>query len=301
MGILDDKVALVTGASRGIGRGIAIGLAREGAQITITARTMTPGDAPVLDDDGRRVPGSLAETLETLGDMKADALALPADLANLESVGGLVSQTVERFGRIDIVANSAMGFADDFEGTSFWKSPVTDWDAQNAVGVRSHYLTSYFAAPYMVDQGNGLIVNISSAGAIGEFYNVGFRVAHGANNRLAKAMAFDLKDHGVAALALWPRWVLTERVKLAAEKNHPGFHVEKSELADADTPELIGEAIARLAVDPTLMEKSGHVQLIAELAEEYDLVDADGRKPRIDDFTRELRDKIDRIEAALGW
>ena len=169
------------------------------------------------------------------------------------------------------------------------------------MGVRSHYLTSYFAAPYMVDRGNGLIVNISSAGAIGEFYNVGFRVAHGANNRLAKAMAFDLKDHGVAALALWPRWVLTERVKLAAEKNHPGFHVEKSELADADTPELIGEAIARLAVDPTLMEKSGHVQLIAELAEEYDLVDADGRKPRIDDFTRELRDKIDRIEAALGW
>ncbi len=301
MGILDDKVALVTGASRGIGRGIAIGLAHEGAQITITARTMTPGDAPVLDDDGRRVPGSLAETLEALGEMGADALALPADLANEESVSGLVSQTVERFGRIDIVANCAMGFADDFEGTSFWESPVTDWDAQNAVGVRSHYLTSYFAAPHMVDQGSGLIVIISSAGAIGEFYNVGFRVAHGANNRLAKAMAFDLKDHGVAALALWPRWVLTERVKLAAEKNHPGFHVEKSELADADTPELIGEAIARLAVDPTLMEKSGHVQLIAELAEEYDLVDADGGKPRIDDFTRELRDKIDRIEAVLGW
>ena len=69
----------------------------------------------------------------------------------------------------------------------------------------------------------------------------------------------------------------------------------------ADTPELIGEAIARLAVDPKLREKSGHVQLIAELAEEYELVDADGREPRIDDFSRELRDKLDRIEAALGW
>jgi NAD(P)-dependent dehydrogenase (short-subunit alcohol dehydrogenase family) len=209
---------------------VAIGLAREGARVAITARTMTPGDAPVLDGDGRRVPGSLAETLEALDAEGAEALALPADLADAASVGGLVGQTVERFGRIDILANCAMGFPEDYEGTSFWESPVTDWDAQNAVGVRSHYLTGYFAAPQMVAQGSGLIVNISSAGAIEEYYNIGFRVAHGANSRLAKAMAFDLKDHGVAALALWPRWVLTERVKLAAEQNHPGFHVEKSEL-----------------------------------------------------------------------
>jgi NAD(P)-dependent dehydrogenase (short-subunit alcohol dehydrogenase family) len=221
MGILDDKVALVTGASRGIGRGAAIALASEGARVAITSRTMRPGDAPVLDGDGRRVPGSLAETLEALGATATDGLALPADLANVESVSGLVTKTVEKLGRIDILADCAM--------------------------------------------------------------------------------AFDLKDHGVAALALWPRWVLTERVKLAAEKKHPGFHVEESELVDADTPELIGRAIARLAVDPKLMEKSGHVQLIAELADEYDLVDADGRKPRIDEFTRELRDKVDCIEDALGW
>jgi dehydrogenase/reductase SDR family protein 1 len=153
MGILDDKVALVAGASRGIGRGIAIGLARQGARVAITARTMTPGDAPLLDSDGRRVPGSLAEALKSLDEIGAGAIALPVDMTNVDSVSGLVSQTVAKFGRLDILANCAMGFPADYEGTSFWESPVTDWDAQNVVGVRSHYLTSYFAAPHLIEPG----------------------------------------------------------------------------------------------------------------------------------------------------
>ncbi len=300
MDILSGKVALVTGASRGVGRGVAIGLARAGARVAITARTATGDVAPRLDG-GRQVPGSLAETLDAVRAAGAEALSVPADLADADSVGELVAATLGHFGRIDIVANCAMGFPEDYEGTEFWKSPAADWDIQNTVGVRSHYLTGYHAARHMVAQGSGLIVHVSTAGAIEEYYNLGFRVAHAANTRLAKGMAFDLRSHGVAAIALWPRWVLTERVRLAAEGSHPGFHVKTSELADADTPELIGDAIARLAVDPRLMEKSGHVQLIAELAEEYGLVDAGGRVPAVDDFTRELRRKLDRIEPALGW
>ena len=301
MAILDGKVALVTGASRGIGRGVALALAREGAKVAITARTREPDDAPALAGTDRRVPGSLAETRQAILAEGGAALALPADLADLAGVEALVAGTLEHFGGLDIVVNSAMGFPKDYEGMEFWKSPPEDWDAQNSVGVRSHYLVSRFAAPHMVSQGSGLIVQVSTAGAISEYYNLAFRAAHAANTRLAKAMAYDLKDHGVAAIALWPRWVLTERVKLAARQEHPGFQVPVDELEDADTPELLGQAIARLAVDPRLMEKSGHIQLIAELADAYGLVEADGKKPRIDDFSRELREKINRIEACLDW
>jgi len=301
MPLLENRVAIVTGASRGIGRGVAIGLARAGAAVAITSRTVREEDAPRIAGGGERVPGSLAGTAAALQAEGCDAVSIPADLGTSGDIERLVDETRSRLGRIDIVVNCAMGFPEDYEGMEFWKSPVADWDAQNTVGVRSHYLLSRFAAPYMVAQGDGLIVNVSTAGAIAEYYNLGFRVAHAANTRLAKAMAYDLRDTGVAAISLWPRWVLTERVRLAVEKKHPGFNIEPEELEDADTPELVGAALAHLYADPRRQEKSGHVQLIAELADEYGLSEQDGKRPRIDDFTRQLRQRLDQIEAQLDW
>ncbi|MEQ8667063.1 MAG: SDR family NAD(P)-dependent oxidoreductase [Rhodospirillales bacterium] len=299
---LDGKVAIVTGASRGIGRGVAIGLASAGASVAITARTATPADAPELaSNDARKVPGTLSETADAVSAAGGTALMMSADLGDRSAIESLVEETVRQLGRVDIVVNCAMGFPQDYEGMAFWKSPVEDWDVQNSVGARSHFLLAYYATPHLIRQGRGLIANVSTAGAISEYYNLGFRVAHAANTRMAKAMACDLKDHGVAAIALWPRWVLTERVQLAARNDHPGFHVDPAELGDADMPEMIGAAIACLYTDPGLSGKSGHVQLIAELIDEYGLLKDDGSKPKIDAFTRELRQRLDRIEAQLDW
>jgi NAD(P)-dependent dehydrogenase (short-subunit alcohol dehydrogenase family) len=301
MSILAGKVALVTGASRGIGRGVAIGLARAGANVAVSARTMQPSDAPMIAGTDRAVPGTLAETAQAIEDCGVQALAFPADLSDGEKIRQLVETTVQKLGRIDILVNSAMGFADDFEGTKFWESPVTDFDNQNTVGVRSCYLTAYYAAPHMVAQESGLIVNISSVAAIEEFFNAGFRTAHCANARLAKAMAFDLGDHGVASLALWPRWVRTERVEMAANNDHPGLTVTKEDLDNADSPEVLGAAIANLSVDPNLMNRSGHIQLIGELAEEFALKNENGRDVKSDDYTKECRVRVDKIEDMIGW
>lgn len=300
MSMLAGKVALVLGASRGIGRGVAIGLARAGANVAVSARTMRPSDAPMIAGTDHAVPGTLAETAQAIEDYGVQSLAFPADLSDGEKIRELVEATVQKFGRIDILVNSAMGFAEDFEGMKFWESPVADFDNQNTVGVRSSYLAAYHAAPHMVAQKSGLIVNISSIAAIDEFYNLGFRVAHCANTRLANAMAFDLAEHGVASLALWPRWVRTERVEMAASNDHPGLSITPEDFDDADSPEVLGSAIAHLSVDPKLMERSGHIQFIGELAEEYALKEKDGSDVKNDDFTKECRTRINKIEDLIG-
>lgn len=124
------------------------------------------------------------------------------------------------------------------------------------MGLRSNYVAAYYAAPHMMRQKSGLIVNISAAASMDDFYNVAYRTAKAATDRMTSALAHDLRPHDVAVVSLWPRWVRTERVLIAARGEHPNFPVGPDDLADADSPEFVGRAIAHLAADPNLMNRS---------------------------------------------
>jgi dehydrogenase/reductase SDR family protein 1 len=299
MGLVEGRVVLVTGASRGIGRGIAHELGAQGAKVVVTARTVTSDQAPQLGEGGDPLPGTLSETVDLVRSTDAEALALPADLRDAKQIRRVIEDVISRYGRLDVLVNSAMGWPEKIEGL-FWETPLSDWDLQHEVGLRSHYVAAYYAAPHMIRQNSGLIVNISSAASMDDFYNAAYRTAKAATDRLTSALAGGLRPHNVAAVSLWPRWVRTERVLLAARGDHPNFSVGPDDLAGADSPEFIGRAIAHLAADPKLMERSGQILLVLKLAHEYGFSDIDGALPDIDAYTQEWIERLDAIKTALA-
>jgi len=296
--MLAGKVALVTGASRGIGRGVACELARQGASVILTARTVHPEQTATWGNGGPNVPGSLAETVELISNEGGSAESIPADLLDPDQIESLVAQVIERRARIDILANCAMGFPDSFEG-NFWETPTGDWARQVDIGVRAKYMLAYHAAPTMMRQGSGLIANISSAASKDDFYNVAYRTAMAAIDRMTSAMAEDLRPHGVAVVSIWPRWVRTERVRIAAKEPQPGFTVTPDDLAVSDTPEFIGRAIAYLSADPEIMKRTGQTLPVVQLAHDYGFADTDGRQPEIDEYTEQWVRKLAAIREIL--
>lgn len=277
---LAGRVALVTGASRGIGKGIACALGEAGAVVYVTGRS----------GSGKRRTTSLEGTLEeTVDEIKARGgfgHAIECDHRFDEQVELVFDRIEHEQGGLDLLANNVWGGYEllhegrfePFEAP-FWAAPLSLWDDMFAAGVRAHYVSSRLAVPLMLRRDRGLIVNISSSAALNPKEHVALGVAKSATDWMSTLMAEQLRDHDVAVISLYPGLVRTEGV-LKWENYF--------DLSNSESPWFIGRTIAALATDKAVMERTGKTLVAAELAEEYGFTDEDGKRPR------SLRDQFER-------
>jgi dehydrogenase/reductase SDR family protein 1 len=269
---LTGKVALVTGASRGVGKGIALGLGEAGATVYITARTELEGSAAVA------LPGTIHQTADEVSRLGGQGIAIRCDHTNDEEVKRVFERIRNEQQHLDILVNNVWGGYEFFnDGTEFWNEkgfwtvPLSRWDKSFQAGVRAHYTASVFAAPLMIAQRSGLIVNISFFASRRDDRGVSYAAAKAADDRMASAMAHELREHNVAVVSLYPGLVRTESVLKAAE------HFD---LSNSESPQFIGRVVAALAADTNVMQKSGQTLVAAQVALEYGFHDIDGKQPR---------------------
>jgi NAD(P)-dependent dehydrogenase (short-subunit alcohol dehydrogenase family) len=270
MAVQSSRVIVVTGASRGIGRGIALALA-QGSTIYITGRTTRPGTATL--------PGTIHETAAEIERRGGKAVAVACDHSDDQQVKALFERVGRESGRIDLLVNNVTAVPDELVlPGAFWEKPLALQTLLD-VGLRSHYVASWYAAPLMVKHRNGLIAMISSAGARCYMHGPAYGAGKAGVDKMAADMAVDLRKHNVAALSLWAGLTLTERAQVAM-KNHPGEY--DAFAAHAASPEFVGRVLDALLRDPTLMERAGKTWYAAELALELGVSDVDGRQPGSD-------------------
>ena len=247
-------VAVVTGGSRGIGRGIAGELARQGATVFVTGRTESD--------------------LATIGE---GAIGIRCDHTVDSDVEAAFAR-IATDGAIDVLVNNVWGgyerMVDNGEFTwmkPFWQQPLWRWDAMFAAGVRAHYHASQLAAPGMVARRRGLIVNLSHWAAQKHLGNVAYGVSKAATDKMTAHMAAELQPHGVAVVSLYPGMARTEKVMASAAW---------LDLSNSESPEFIGRAVAALAADSDVMRHTGKVLVAAAVALDYGFIDIDGKSPR---------------------
>jgi dehydrogenase/reductase SDR family member 1 len=298
---LAGRIALVTGGTRGLGKGIALELAHAGATVYVTGRTRgsATGDWP----------GSLDETVAAIEAAGGTGVGIVCDHTDDEQVRSIFERIRAEAGRLDLLVNNAYapaiasGRSEEAAKKSFWELPIDAWDRPIDVGLRSHYVAIVLAMPLLLES-KGLVVNVSSSGAYAFFNSVPYGVGKAGGDRMMRDMVLEIGDRGVSIVSVWPGLVGTERIStiftpafatalihrtnvLAAEEagvEPPAPIDADSATADdlhaiTETPAFVGRAVVALAADPAVASKSGRPQAVVALAEEYGFTDVDGRRP----------------------
>jgi len=261
-------IAVVTGASRGAGAGIAHALGQHGATVYVTGRSEKPADAAR--------PGTIHQTAEMVNAAGGRGIPVRVDHGDDDQVAELFARIERDHGRVDILVNNAALIRDEMMGrTKFWEEPLDVMDTLD-VGVRSSYVATVCAAPLLLPQRRGLVVFTSSSGAVHYAFGPAYGVPKAAVDKMAADMAFDFREFDIAAVSIWMGSLLTDRVRAIIAGNPAKFgHI----LDSAETPELTGHVIWALYHDPALMDLTGQTLSGAELAVKYGIQDDDGRQP----------------------
>ncbi|WHO41032.1 SDR family NAD(P)-dependent oxidoreductase [Sphingobium sp. AP49] len=261
-------VAVVTGASRGAGQGIATALGQHGCIVYVTGRSERPGDASL--------PGTIHETAEAVTAAGGRGIAVRLDHRDDAQIAALFDQVRNEQGHIDILVNNVAAIHDELTMPGrFWEKPLKLADIID-VGIRSSYVASYHAAPMMVGRGKGLILFTSGSGAAHYVYGPGYGAHKASQDKMAADMAIDLHDTGVSALSIWMGALRTGRL-LQLIASDPAKYRYLEDMVE--TPEFTGHLIWALSQDPALATLSGQTFIGAELARRYGLTDAGGRLP----------------------
>lgn len=271
---LEGKVAVVTGASRGGGRGIALVLGEEGATVYVTGRSVR--GASTRPD----LPGTtIDDTAEQIGARGGVGIPVQCDHTVQGQIEALFEQVEQEQGGLDILVNNAWGGYEERDGAfqgPFWKWSLSRWDKMLKAGVWSHMATSYFAVPLMLSQQQGLVVNTTLD--VGEYRGgwLFYWTSKGAINQMTFGMAQELWRHQVAVIGLAPGWMRTEAVM--ANKRPHKRPVGKG-LKESESVEYAGRAVVAVATDPDVMDKTGRILHSRDLGREYGFTDIDGEEP----------------------
>jgi dehydrogenase/reductase SDR family member 1 len=256
------KIAVVTGASRGIGRGTAIALGEQGATVYVTGRSTGSGELTI---------DTTAAMVDAAG---GHGIAVATDHGDDAQIAALFQRVGDEAGHIDILVNNVYKIPDPPAwGGGFWDHPVSIWDDQVGIGLRAHYVASWHAAPWLFAGGpGGVIVNVSSPGGQSYHFSSSYGAGKAGLDRLGADMAIELRPKGIACVTLYPGSVSTEFIVGARG-------VDPKDMDTAQTPLAVGRTLAALVTAPDLMDRTGTIQWVEDLGQEFGIVDEFGRAP----------------------
>ena len=263
MSDLKGQVAVVTGSSRGIGKGIALALAEQGCTVYATGRTLGDGDR-TIDTTARQVTEAGGE-----------GHAIRCDHGDDDDIARLFEQIGQEAGRIDILVNNVYKIpSPPAWGGGYWDHPISIWDDQVGIGLRAHYVASWHAAGLMFESDNARMLNVSSPGGQSYHFSSSYGAGKAGLDRLTADMAVELEPKGIPACVLYPGAVSTEFIQDAAEE-------QGMDLSQSQTPLLVGRAATSLLMSDDMMSRTGTIQWVEDLIAEFDLYDENGSRPTV--------------------